>query len=125
MQSAKVQVKPSRYWDERPAKNIPDDIFYSLSEYWPSMPTDVDIISENTQLGLPLYRMNEQHKTNQKGPGTKPHMVNDNSYTIEYLLATGAVTNERNAFEAYANEIQMLESKYAVVSPESNQDCPI
>jgi hypothetical protein len=67
MQSAQVQVKPSRYWDERPAKNIPDDIFYSLSEYWPSMPIDVDIVSENTQLGLPLYRMNEQHKTNQSG----------------------------------------------------------
>jgi hypothetical protein len=113
MQTAQVQVKPSRYWDERPAKNIPDDIFYSLSEYWPSMPKDVDILSENTQLGLPLYRMNEQRRTNQKGPGTKPHMVNDNSYTIEYLLATGAVANERNAFEAYANEIQMLESKYA------------
>jgi hypothetical protein len=113
MQSAQVQVKPSRYWDERPAKNIPDDIFYSLSEYWPSMPIDVDILSENTQLGLPLYRMNEQRRTNQKGPGTKPHMVNDNSYTIEYLLATGAVANEQNAFEAYANEIQMLESKYA------------
>jgi hypothetical protein len=51
VQSAQVQVKPSRYWDERPAKNIPDDIFYSLSEYWPSMPIDVDIINENTQLG--------------------------------------------------------------------------
>ena len=113
MQSAQVQVKPSRYWDERPAKNIPDDIFYSLSEYWPSMPRDVDIVNENTCLGLPLYRMNEQRRTNQKGPGTKPHMVNDNSYTIEYLLATGAVANEQNAFEAYANEIQMLESKYA------------
>jgi hypothetical protein len=57
--------------------------------------------------------MNEQRRTNQKGPGTRPFMVNDNSYTIEYLLATGAVTNERHAFEAYANEIQMLESKYA------------
>jgi hypothetical protein len=112
MQSAKVQVKPSRYWDERPAKNIPDDIFYSLSEYWPSIPIDVDIISENTQLGIPLYRMNEQHKTNQSGPGTRPHMVNDNSYTIEYLLSTGAVANERNAFEDYVNEIQMVESKY-------------
>ena len=56
--------------------------------------------------------MNEQRRTNQKGPGTKPHMVNDNSYTIEYLLATGAVVNERNAFEDYANEIQMVETKY-------------
>jgi hypothetical protein len=112
MQSAQVQVKPSRYWDERPAKNIPDDIFYSLSEYWPSMPIDVDIVNENTQLGLPLYRMNEQHKTNKSGPGTRPHMVNDNAYTINFLLATGAIANERNAFEDYINEIQMVESKY-------------
>jgi hypothetical protein len=113
MQSAQVQVKPSRYWDERPAKNIPDDIFYSLSEYWPSMPIDVDIINENTQLGLPLYRMNEQHKTNQSGPGTRPHMVNDNAYTINFLLATGAIANERNSFEDYINEIQMVESRYS------------
>jgi hypothetical protein len=112
MQSAQLQVKPSRYWDERPAKNIPDDIFYSLSEYWPSMPRDVDIVNENTQLGLPLYRMNEQHKTRQSGSGTRPHMVNDNSYTVEYLLASGAVANERNAFVDYTNEIQMVESKY-------------
>ena len=113
MQSAQVQVKPSRYWDERPAKNIPDDIFYSLSEYWPSMPRDVDIVNENTQLGLPLYRMNEQRKTRQSGPGTRPHMVNDNSYTIEYLLASGAVANERNAFEDYVTTIQELEVKYS------------
>ncbi len=37
-QVAKVQIKPSRYWNELPAQNIPDDIIYSLSEYWPSMP---------------------------------------------------------------------------------------
>ncbi len=45
-QSAGLQVKPSRYWDERPAKNIPDGIFYSLCDFRPSMPIDVDIFNE-------------------------------------------------------------------------------
>jgi hypothetical protein len=85
VQRAQVQVKPSRYWDERPAKNIPDDIFYSLSDFWPSMPIAVDIINENTLLGLPLYRMNEQRKTNHVRPGARTHMVNDSAYTIEFL----------------------------------------
>ncbi len=79
VQSARVQVKPSRYWDERPAKDIPDDILYSLCDFWPSMPIDVDIINENTLLGLPLYRMNEQRKINHARPGARVHMVNDSA----------------------------------------------
>jgi hypothetical protein len=89
-----MQVNPSRYWDERPAKNIPDDIFYSLCDFWPSMSIDVDIFNENTTLGLPLYRMNEHRKTNQARPGARSHMVNDNSYTVEFLLSTGAIVRD-------------------------------
>ncbi len=114
VQSARVQVKPSRYcWDERPAKDIPDDIFYSLCDFWPSMPIDVDIINENTLLDLPLYRMNEQSKTNHARPGARAHMVNDNSYTIEFLLSTGAINNEQRSFEDYVTAIQELEMKYS------------
>jgi hypothetical protein len=40
-------------------------------------------------------------------------MVNDNAYTIDFLLATGAIANERNSFEDYINEIQMVESRYS------------
>jgi hypothetical protein len=108
-----IQIKPSRYWDERPAQNIPDDIFYSLCDFWPSMPIDVDIFNENTILGLPVYRMNEQKKTNQSRPGAKSHMVNDNSYTVEFLLATGAITNDQRSFEDYLTAIQELEMKYS------------
>jgi hypothetical protein len=77
------------------------------------MPIDVDIFNENTILGLPLYRMNEQRKTNQARPGARSHMVNDNSYTVEFLLATGAITNEQRSFEDYLTAIQEMEMKYS------------
>jgi hypothetical protein len=115
VQSARVQVKPSiRYWNKLPAKDISDDIFYSLCEFWPSMPKDVDIINENTQLGLPLYRMNEQTKTNRARPGERPHSVNNGAYTIEFLLSTGAIPNdEQTSFEDYMVRIQEVEMKYS------------
>jgi hypothetical protein len=115
VQSARVQVKPCRYWNGLPANVITDDIFYSLCDYWPSMPQDVDIINENTLLGLPLYRMNEQSKTVvvPARVGAKSHMANDNSYTIEFLLSTGAIPNDnKESFEEYLTSICEAEMKY-------------
>ncbi len=57
--------------------------------------------------------MNEQRKTNQARPGARSHMVNDNSYTIEFLLSTGAITNEQRSFEDYLTAIQEVEMKYS------------
>jgi hypothetical protein len=115
VQSARVQVKPCRYWNELPANIITDDIFYSLSDYWPSMPQNVDIINENTLLGLPLYRMNEQSKTAVVPAriGAKSHMANDHSYAIEFLLSTGAVSSDdKVSFEEYLTTICEAEMKY-------------
>jgi hypothetical protein len=120
-QSARVQVKPCRFWNELPVKDISDGIFYSLCEFWPSMPKDVDIINENSLLGLPLYRINEQNRTNQARLGAKVHMVNDNSYTIEFLLSTGAIASDtQKSFEEYLtaiNEVEMKYSKYIINWP--------
>jgi hypothetical protein len=42
-----IKVRPSRYWNETAAKDVADDLLYSLSEYWPGMPKDCDIIRDN------------------------------------------------------------------------------
>ncbi len=114
-QCARVQVKPCRFWNELPAKDISDDIFYSLCDYWPSLPKDVDIINENSLLGLPpLYRMNEQNRTNHARVDAKVQMVNDNSYTIEFLLSTRAIANDaQKSFEDYLTAISEVEMKYS------------
>jgi hypothetical protein len=54
-----IKVRPSRFCNETPAKDIADDLLYLLSEYWPGMPKDCDIVRDNNQLGLPAYRSNE------------------------------------------------------------------
>jgi hypothetical protein len=107
--------KPCRYWNELPADFITDEIFYSLCDYWPSMPQDVDIINENTLLVLPLYRMNERSKTvavPARG-GARAHFANDNSYTIEFLLSTEAIPDDsKESFEGYLTSICEAEIKY-------------
>ncbi len=113
-QSARLQVKPCRFWNELPAKDISDDIFYSLCDYWPSMPRDVDIVNENSLLGLPLYRMNEQNRTNYARVGAKVQMINDNSYTIEFLISTGTIASDtQKSFEDYLTAISEVEMKYS------------
>ncbi len=107
-QVAKVQVKPSRYWNELPAQGIPDDILYSLSEYWPSMPHNVNIANDNHQLGLDAYRMREQSRTKfSPAPSIKPYWVYD---PIEYLLATQAIANlEQTTLEDYMTKVHEMD----------------
>jgi hypothetical protein len=115
LQSSRVQVKPCRYWNELPADFIDDETFYSLCDYWPSMPHDVDVINENSFLGLPLYRMNEQSKTISVPTriGARAHFTNDNSYTVEFLLSTGAIPDDsKESFEGYLTSICEAEMKY-------------
>ncbi len=42
-----VKVRPSRIWNESPAKDIADELLYSLSDYWPGMPIQTDIVVDN------------------------------------------------------------------------------
>jgi hypothetical protein len=78
------------------------------------MPKDIDIINESSLLGLTLYRMNEQNRTNQARLGAKVQMVNGNSYTIEFLLSTGAIANDtQNSFEDYLAAISEVEMNYS------------
>jgi hypothetical protein len=79
------------------------------------MPHDVDIVSENGLLGLPLYRMNERNKTipvPARG-GAKAHFANDNVYTIGFLLSTQAIPDDsKESFEGYLTSICEAEMKY-------------
>ncbi len=111
LQVAKIQIKPSRYWNERPAKDIPDDILYSLSEYWPSMPRDVNIVNDNDVLGLDAYRMKEQSRTKvSPAPGVKPYWMYDHEFTLEYLLGTEAVSNyEQTTLEDYMTKVHEVD----------------
>jgi hypothetical protein len=51
-----VKVRPSRFWNETPAKNIADELLYSLSDYWPGMPIETDIVVHNYSVGLHVYK---------------------------------------------------------------------
>jgi hypothetical protein len=115
LQSSRLQIKPCRYWNELPAESIDEETFYSLCDYWPSMPHDVDIVNENSLLGLPLYRMNERSKTVAVPAriGAKAYFANDNSYTIGFLLSTGAIAEDsKDSFEEYLTSICEAEMKY-------------
>jgi hypothetical protein len=79
------------------------------------MPHDVDIINENSLLGLPLYRMNELSKTVAVPTriGAKAYFANNNSYTIEFLLSTGAIAEDsKDSLEEYLTSICEAEMKY-------------
>jgi hypothetical protein len=51
-----IKERPSRFWNETPAKEIADELLYSLSGYWPGMPIQTDIVCDSSSLGLPVYK---------------------------------------------------------------------
>ena len=55
----RLKVKPTRYWNELPIKDVQSDILYSLSDYYPGLPYEANIIRDNESLGLPIYRIRE------------------------------------------------------------------
>jgi hypothetical protein len=115
-QVARAQIKPCRYyWNELPAKEVPDDILYSLSEFWPGMPREADIVRDNVKLGLNHSRMYEQTSLpSETTMGGKERKLNDGNYTIAYLLKIGAIPNDEQAsFEQYMTRIQEMDIKYA------------
>ncbi len=116
-QVARVQIKPCRYWNKLPAKEVPDDILYSLSEFWPGMPREADIVRDNVKLGLHHSRMYEQKSLpSETIMGGKERKLNDGNYTIAYLLRTGAIPNdEQTSFEEYMIQIQEVDIKYATL----------
>ena len=56
----RLKIKPTRYWNELLVKDVPDDALYSLSDYYPGLPYEANIIRDNESLGLPIYRIREK-----------------------------------------------------------------
>ena len=55
----RLKIKPTRYWNEALVKDVPSDILYSLSDFYPGLPLEANIIRDNESLGLPNFRMRE------------------------------------------------------------------
>ncbi len=55
----RLKIKSTRYWNEFLVKDVPNDILYSFSDFYPGLPYEANIIRDNESLGLPIYRIPE------------------------------------------------------------------
>jgi hypothetical protein len=107
-----IKVRPSRFWNETSANEVADDVLYSLSEYWPGMPRDCDIIRDNNQLGLPAYRPNEL-RFGKADPANNKAPI-DATATIQQLVALGAIPDfSQQSLKDYMSKVQTMDDKYA------------
>jgi hypothetical protein len=107
-----TKVRPSRFWNETAAKDIADDLIYSLSEYWPGMPRDCDIIRDNILLGLPAYRSNEM-RFGKADPANNKAPI-DAAATIQQLVTLRAIPDSsQQSLKDYMSKLQEMDDKYA------------
>ncbi len=43
----RLKIKPTRYWNELLVKDVPNDILYSLSDFYPGLPYEANIVRDN------------------------------------------------------------------------------
>ena len=117
----RLKVKPTRYWNEFLVKDVPSDILYSLSDYYPGLPYEANIIRDNESLGLPSFRIRETVFLQDHGPPMadnvadedKPRKRVDVQGTIESLIGLGAIPNgEQETLEQYMLDIQEHLNRY-------------
>jgi hypothetical protein len=107
-----IKVRPSRYWNETAAKDIADDLLYSLSDYWPGMPKDCDIIRDNISLGLPAYRSIEL-RFGKADPANNKAPI-DATATIQQLVTLRAIPDSsQQSLKDYMSRVQAMDDKYA------------
>jgi hypothetical protein len=108
-------VRPSRYWNETPAKEITDDeLLYSLSDYWPGMPIQTDIVCDNSSLGLlPVYKnLEARFGSADIVTGKKPI---DATATIQRLVELRAIPDtSQQSLEDFMMKVESMEDKYAL-----------
>ena len=116
-----IKVKPTRYWNELLVKDVPSDILYSLSDYYPGLPCEANIIRDNGILGLPIYRIYETVFYQDSGPQTadgvleedKPRKRVDVQRTMDSLIGLGIIPNEEQAsLENFMTELEDMLQKY-------------
>jgi hypothetical protein len=107
-----IKVRPSRFWNETSVKDIADDLLYSLSEYWPGMPRDCDIIRDNISLGPPAYRSNEM-RFGKADPANNKAPI-DAAATIQQLVTLRAIPDSsQQSLKDYMSKLQEMDDKYA------------
>ena len=119
----RLKVKPTRYWNELPIKDVQSDILYSLSDYYPGLPYEANIIRDidNESLGLPIYRIRELVFFQDQAPPVasnvpdedRPRKKVDAETTISNLVALGAISDqEQLTLESYMIRVEEILSKY-------------
>ncbi len=101
----RLKIKPTRYWNEFLVKDVADDILYSLSDFYPGLPYQANIIRDNESLGLPIYRIRETVFLQDQTPSTsnnvpeedKPHKRVDVEVTTANLIGLEALPDEEQA----------------------------
>jgi hypothetical protein len=117
----RLKVKPSRYWNELPIKDVQSDILYSLSDYCPGLPYEANIIRDNESLGLPIYRIRELVFYQDQAPPVENNVPDedrsrkrvDAETTISNLVALGAIPDqEQLTLQDYLIRVEETLSKY-------------
>jgi len=117
----RLKVKPSRYWNELPIKDVQSDILYSLSDYCPGLPYEANIIRDNESLGLPIYRIRELVFYQDQAPPVENNVPDedrsrkrvDAETTISNLVALGSIPDqEQLTLQDYMIRVEETLSKY-------------
>jgi hypothetical protein len=110
-----------RYWNELLVKDVPSDILYSLSDFYPGLPYEVNIVRDNESLGLPIYRICEtvffQDQTPPTADGVpeedKPRKRVNVETTIAKLIGLGALPDgEQASLEHYMLSVEEILKRY-------------
>jgi hypothetical protein len=117
----RLKIKPTRYWNEILVKDVPSDILYSLSDYYPGLPYEANVIRDNESLGLPSFRIYETVFFQDHEPPIadnvpdedKPRKRVDVQRTIDSLIGLGTLPNaEQSTLEHYMLDIEICLNKY-------------
>jgi hypothetical protein len=117
----RLKVKPTRYWNELLVKDVPDDILYSLSDFYPGLPYEANIIRDNESLGLPIYRIREAvfmqdqvpPMANNEPEEDKPRKRINVEATIANLIGLGALPDgEQTSLEHYMLSVEEILKRY-------------
>jgi hypothetical protein len=116
-----LKIKPTRYWNELLVKDVPSDILYSLSDFYPGLPYEANIVRDNESLGLPIYRICETVFFQDQTPPTPDGVPEEDKSrkrvnveaTIAKLIGLGALPNEeQESLEHYMLSVEEILKRY-------------
>ena len=116
-----MKIKPTRYWNELLVKEVPSDILYSLSDFYPGLPYEANIVRDNETLGLPIYRIYETVYFQDQVPLStenvpeedRPRKVVNAEATIAKLIGLGSLPDgEQSSLEHYMLSVEEILKRY-------------